>query len=346
MLPKLQSNQSQFNRMQKMFNNDVLQREVFATPRYPSTGVYVISTSCDNWQICLISNFCVFSSLSEGNTFFHVISDSGLKLAIQSILIAIDLFNTIDDLMQFAEQVIRQRRLPAQANDMKSRYSIFLKLHQSFSESRIYPAYQTYRTLLALPRVKRLFDTEQKRIFLLHLTLHHLTVIPQNIFYQEKFYQDWISARYIYDVMSLINHSCVPNVYNSSMFNSTGYCVTVQPIRKGEQIFINYLGNNRNESTENRQKELRFWRFKCKCARCEPDEWPSNFFITNPASVQSDQSFMYVKEHCQLEFCKVSNMELGNREQLKHECVQFLQRFGHLTLAREVRLVRRCFKLH
>lgn len=255
------------------------------------------------------------------------------------------MFNTIDDLMKFVEEVIRQQRLPAQTSDMQSRYSIFLKLHQSFSETRIYPAYQTYSVLLSLPRVKRLFNTERKQMFLLHLTLHHLTVIPQNVFYQEKFHQDWISSRYIYDVLSLINHSCVPNVFNLSTFNEIGYGVTLRPIRKGEQIFINYLGVNQNESKEYRQKKLRLWRFECKCARCEPDDWPASV-VQCPGTVEIDPSFKYIMANCQLGYCKASNTELGNRSRLKNECVKFLQRFGHLALAREVRFVRRCYTLH
>lgn len=139
----------------------------------------------------------------ECKSFFHVISDTSLKLAIETVLIAIEMFPTIEDLMKFVNEIIQQDYLSKRANDRQSQYGFFLKLHQSYSEKRIYQAYQTYTILLAIPAVKHLFNTEKRRTFLLHLSLHHLTVLPQNVFHEIRFHRDWISSRYVYDVMSL-----------------------------------------------------------------------------------------------------------------------------------------------
>lgn len=143
----------------------------------------------------------------ECRSLFHVIGDTTLKLPIQTILMAIQMFRSIDDLMDFVERVRKVNRIPSSTRDSESRYALFLNLSPFLDEERIYPAYQAYTSLMTIPQVKRLLDTERKRRFLMHLTLHHLTVIPQNSFRHERFHRDWILTDYIYDVLSLINHS-------------------------------------------------------------------------------------------------------------------------------------------
>lgn len=306
--------------------------------------------SCKN---CANTVFC-YGSCSEKkgvhqlecSSFFHVIGDTTLKLPIQTVLMAIEMFRSIDDLMDFTERVFKMKRIPKSTKNLQSRYALFLNLSPYLDEERIYPAYQAYMSLMSIAQVKHLFNTERKRQFLMHLTLHHLTVIPQNSFRHERFDGDWICADYIYDVMSLINHSCVPNVFNHSTPNEVGYCVTMRPIQKGEQIFINYLGNECKESLEHRQKSLKTWDFECKCEKCVFQSSSEKTSYDERQKIKSNPSFKFVIKNCQKNYCKESNADLHIRPRLKRECVNFLQQFGHLVLTPEIRFVRHCYTLH
>lgn len=285
----------------------------------------------------------------ECGSIFHVIGDTNLKLPIQTILMAIGLFPTIDKLMYFVSQCIKNPAIPESAKDMQSRYGLFLRLSRkkdSINEERIYPAYQVYTILLKIPKVNDLFDTDRKRIFLMHLTLHHSTVILQNQFRENKDF-GLMQTDYIYDVLSLINHSCSPNLFNCSCADDVGYCITVRPIWKGDQVFINYLGNDSRQSTVERQQALKTWDFECKCERCKHgDSKPAAEPSPTKKAMKSDKSFQYITLTCRNTKCKATNTENGKRTKLKQECKKFLRQFGHLKWSPEIQIVTHCFTLH
>lgn len=246
-----------------------------------STG-HSFCRNCNNIQenlipctSCSSAMFCIGTCVNhqeihklECHSFLSIISDVGLKLAMQTILMAINMFPTIDELIEFVEESINRNELPKSVKNMKSRYGVFLNLSKYLHDDRMLRTYKVYTVLLTIPQINQLLDSEKKRMFIMHLALHHLTVIPQNAFSQDTFNRDWITTYYIYDVLSLINHSCVPNLMNYSSANQKCHCVTLKPIRAGEQVFINYLGNDSEEAMEYRQKLLRMWNFECKCSKC------------------------------------------------------------------------------
>lgn len=281
----------------------------------------------------------------ECKSIYHTVEDSTMKLSIKTLLMAIEMFPDVKSLMAFVDKLINDTSLPNSAKSPKARYGIFLKLAAFLDEERILPAYQVYTVLLSIPKVRRLFDSSRMKFFLMHLTLHHLTVIPQNAFRHERFKRDWIKTDYLYDIMSLINHSCAPNLFNHSISDDIGYCIAVRPIRKGEQLFINYLGNQCKESKSHRKKALKTWGFECTCDRCV-SKMDQKYFRNECEKMKSNPSLMYVLEYCQKSYCKASNTELGYRRRLKEECKQFLQEFGHLVWSPEINFVTHCYTLH
>lgn len=278
----------------------------------------------------------------ECQSIFHTIEDSTMKLAVQTILMAIDMFPDVCSLIRFVEDTIKDYALPKSARNPKSRYGLFLKLFPFLDEERVLPAYQVYTILLSIPKVRQLFNSNRKKQFLMHLTLHHVTVIPQNAFRHERFKRDWIKTDYIYDIMSLINHSCTPNLFNHSISDDIGYCMAIRPIRQGEQVFINYLGN---QSVENRQAALKTWNFECKCIRCQPTHNPS-YIHRQHTKMRASPSLQYITNNCQKGKCKANNNESGSRKKLKDECRKFLQEFGYLIWTPEIYFVTHCYTLH
>lgn len=76
-----------------------------------------------------------------------------------------------------------------------------------------------------------------------------------------------------YPFISLINHSCAPNV-TRVFLHDKNVLVVQRPIKNGEQLFDNYGCNFVNMSKKYRKPELlERYRFKCSCLACEND-WP------------------------------------------------------------------------
>lgn len=203
----------------------------------------------------------------ECQTPYHRIYDIELKFIIHTVLVAIEIFPSVDDLMEFVVSCIMDRdynEIPESANDASSKYGIFLKLLLSHDEQDVYLAYQAYTYILLIPKIKRLFDTELKQRFLMQLIVHHAFAIPKNVFNNND-----PRTEYIFDVLSIVNHSCAPNVELTTE-GKLCYGVTVRPIKKGEQVFISYLSVDSNISTQQRQQMINAaWDFHCKCVKCE-----------------------------------------------------------------------------
>ncbi|KAG6501441.1 hypothetical protein ZIOFF_041321 [Zingiber officinale] len=69
----------------------------------------------------------------------------------------------------------------------------------------------------------------------------------------------------LYPVISMINHSCVPN--SILMFEyRMGFVRATEPITKGTEILISYIETAATTAT--RKKDLKQYFFTCTCARC------------------------------------------------------------------------------
>lgn len=86
-----------------------------------------------------------------------------------------------------------------------------------------------------------------------------------NITYRAFFYWNFLLGIPV----SYFNHSCAPNAYITSSFGFNT-CVSVRPIRKGEQICVAYSDKFWMEGTATRQQMIQnAFNFQCKCKRCK-----------------------------------------------------------------------------
>ncbi|CAG9564831.1 unnamed protein product [Danaus chrysippus] len=126
---------------------------------------------------------------------------------------------------------------------------------------------------------------EQDKIFkcVAGLLLLHLMTVPTNmhgistnVMNENGILLSDISvASGAYAFLSLINHSCAPNVVR---FNKEGEGImtlfALRPIKKGMQIFDNYGSHYDMEDYNSRQSSLKFqYKFTCVCEACV-DKWP------------------------------------------------------------------------
>ena len=74
----------------------------------------------------------------------------------------------------------------------------------------------------------------------------------------------------IFPFMSLLNHSCYPNVNTITVDNK--FVLTVsRPIKAGEQIFITYGYSSVIYTLEERKQGLARYKFTCDCIACIED---------------------------------------------------------------------------
>lgn len=72
----------------------------------------------------------------------------------------------------------------------------------------------------------------------------------------------------LFDVISMFNHSCSPNVL-TFIRGPRMSCIASRNIEANEELFIDYCSFFRQINRAKRQLKLRFnWQFDCTCVRC------------------------------------------------------------------------------
>lgn len=246
-----------------------------------------------------------------------------VKFIAKSILMALIAFSSADELMDFVEDVLSKRgsEIPAAANDPKSKYGLFLNLQPAKWESfDISSAYRTFTGLLDMPFVQNMFNSEKSQRFLMHLIGEHFLIISNNSYGGLVSSQSTMGT--LATVLSLFNHACAPNLFNSSTGNSE-VCITMRPIKKGDQLFVKYLCGDR--TTRQRQEILlKQYGFLCKCDKCEERCQPAD-----RSRMKSDSSYKSLN----------AGIYYGDLSKLKHLCELFLKQYGGLPWSEEMGIV-------
>lgn len=218
---------------------------------------------------CDIREISMQTSLHETNCFHSII---------RTILMAIELFPTIDDLIEFVEQ-----NLPNESSldigipqfiDDKAKYRTFLHL----PAGKIFPitmqlVYCTYNTMLGNSEIAKIFNTVKYRRFLMHLILHHALALKNSALVlgrdiaAESTKKGENMAYYFGLTYRLFQHSCVPNTV--LLFrNGSSFGVMIRPVKKGEELFISLIGTNSGSSYKERQNMLIDREIECECELC------------------------------------------------------------------------------
>lgn len=115
--------------------------------------------------------------------------------------------------------------------------------------------------------------------------------------------------------------SCAPNAF-FFLKDHYGCCMTIRPIRQGDQIFINYLGDRVAESKPIRlQNLMNDWDFACFCERCIERKNIEHF------PTYETPHYHYITNHqndCFLPFGS------EKRLRLRSACADFLRTFGDI----------------
>lgn len=200
----------------------------------------------------------------ECGTFFGMVKID-IKFQIRAVLIAIDTFGKVEELMNFVESTPREdpQKLVTSLHNAKLKYHFFFKLQklEPISSELLLDIGTLYRSVIEFPKIGALFNTVKKQRFLMHLVAHHSLVTANNSIGNS-------SNITITNIHSLLSHSCAPNVLNYPAGNQR-FTMTIRQVKKGEQLFMNYLHSIDDSPLKIRQMKLKSkWGFVCKCELC------------------------------------------------------------------------------
>lgn len=119
-----------------------------------------------------------------------------------------------------------------------------------------------------------------------------------------------IECYFIYSFLCRINHSCAPNLHHYIDDNHITHCVTIRPIKRGEQVFINYVIGMELENKQERQFHIKdSWYFDCQCEKCCQD-----------VKTGTEEDFIQQELKIQLK---------ENNNHVQNLCLQYLRKVGH-----------------
>ncbi|XP_050094493.1 SET and MYND domain-containing protein 4 [Anopheles aquasalis] len=117
----------------------------------------------------------------------------------------------------------------------------------------------------------------KKTQLLYDLLRRHLQTTPTNMhsLYYMKYqikpnnFEPAIFASACFPVLSMINHSCAPNMTRVTLPDRSCGVLIIRPIAKGGQLFDNYGNHHCLQDRATRRTELmRQYRFQCNCEAC------------------------------------------------------------------------------
>ncbi|XP_055295214.1 SET and MYND domain-containing protein 4-like [Sitodiplosis mosellana] len=250
---------------------------------YRGNANFIACEHCPDAIFC--STYCKNTNPThkwECDTFFEMV-EIDMKFHIRAILIAIDTFANVADLMQFVDHTLLEdsQNLPTSMHNPLSKYHFFFKLQKSEPKSSevLLDISTLYRSMIELPKIASVFNTLRKQRFLMHLVAHHFFVASNNSIGND-------SNTTIANIHSLLSHSCAPNTATYAAGNQR-FSITIRPIRKGQPLYMNYLHSIDDKPLNIRQAELKSgWGFTCKCENCVAGDKPINIkhMMTDPCT--------------------------------------------------------------
>lgn len=246
---------------------------------------------------------------------------------VESILIAVFNFSNVEFLMKFVEDAVATRDLdsPACESDSQVKYRLFLKLFSLPQKiNSVHDIYDTYKLLMDIPLIENFFHSEDAKRFLKHLIWQHLCILKTNRF--------GISTGYGPEYMvtigicsSLFNHSCVPNTLQLINGNKM-IAFIIRPVKKGEQLFIDYFRGNADASTGQQMLD-----FKCECSKCV-----RCWRFADSIRMKMDADYLYLGRS------NVKNKDLEDHKKrpvFKEKFQNWLVKFGRLPWSPECEMM-------
>lgn len=239
---------------------------------------------------------------------------------VKTILIAVNAFSSVDDLMKFVEGALVTRDFDSLhgLSDVQLQYGQFLKLLpvlKVLSTELIFQYLTAYNNLFKIGEIQQRFNSKQTTRFLIHLIWHHILIIKSNAYSYRTSVGGYVNA--VGNFTALLNHSCTPNVFVTFTGNQQ-MAITIRPVKKGDQLFREYKNVDKKE-----------FPFECKCSKCIPC-----YKAEDCVRMKSDPLFKFILRSDHTFFLDDSKFLT-----LKSKCHAFLTKYGQLPWTKEIEIV-------
>lgn len=263
---------------------------------------------------------------------------------IRSMLMAIQLFPSVDELIQFVEETVSMTPsdMPEITSDAKSKYRAFLQ-SPAVPVCRPYLplVFSIFKTFLNQDGIADMFKSKKYRRFLAHLMVKHFLVLEKNAIICFRLYNvigepkkqvKKVIALYMSIWKDLFNHSCTPNI-GFQLRNGSIVGFVLRPIEKGEELFYTVEEKMPESYVQRRAFLQNHLQIDCKCELCTSgaDKAPMNSVIS------SDPEYQFIQE-CERDAFdgKLSTQAF---DMAKEHCESVLEKYGRLPWCKEIKYI-------
>ncbi|XP_055296754.1 SET and MYND domain-containing protein 4-like [Sitodiplosis mosellana] len=305
--------------------------------------------ACKKCTVAMFCGECQSNSLHEYECGLRCSNDSQtnsvIMQTVRSCLLAIDMFSSVEDLMNFVEQAIKSDRnqIPTTLSGVKSQYAAFLKLPMNPADQNLIDviastaiAFTIQKILLEIPKINSTFKLKKYRRFLMHLITHHYRAMKMNSL-ESGWIVDEGNGEYVAlasqtGVMKCyLKHSCAPNVVVTDLHGNI-VIITVRPVKKGQQIMHSIYTDLVKFPKDERHRILwNFCRMTCKCARCEGDTAPFKL----RKEMCSNPNFQYIVK----QLIAPARNDDEAKQKMMDNCKRFLRKYGLKPWCEELGMV-------
>lgn len=248
---------------------------------------------------------------------------------IRSILVAVQMFSSIDALITFIEETIANRY------DLNSK-------SETFEKKIAFTTNLYYKMMMDKPEIGEIFKTKKHQRFLMHL-------IAQNILILDTF---TCGKRYLgisptesitFEIQMAVlrtafKYSCAPNmIYILDNGKTAG--IVVCPINEGEEITANHFSWMPDNDWGRRQFLLQEFGAPCKCS-LSASVVPAT--IRENPILHYDSDFFIIKTNNRRHRNQYSDEEA---EKLKETCELLLMKYGRMQSCKEIETVVQVYEL-
>lgn len=240
---------------------------------------------------------------------------------VESILSAAFEFPDAASFMEFVEQALATSSLdtPMCDSEVQTKYSMFLKLKFSMNESkeeieRI--VFESLDSLMQISEIKRRFQSNHEKRFLMHLILHHHFALTSNgsLFQEIDMinHEEYPEVSGISVFQALVRQSCFPNA-SFKRYENQMFVFVMRPVKKGEQLVIE---DGRGEPSKG-----------CHCSKCTC-EWKHKWELSQ---LEAEDDYYILK------LAKTDDYKDDEKRPiLKAKLVPLLKKYGRLPWSPEL----------
>lgn len=308
---------------------------------------YTNLVPCKKCAVAMFCEDCQNHFLHEYECGLNICGPSAFNndvmYTVRDILLTISMFSSIDELMDFVEEIMNNdlNVLPESLKNPQSKYEILfksaLRCEPDSIDSMAFWIYPISTTILKIPQIKAMFQSEKQLRFLQHLISHHSLTSVSNARFgaptiqtvDEEFEDPMMFCCYVNVMDRYFQHSCAPNVLTIAGDGRSVF-VTAKPIKQGEQLFISHIPIC-IEPTDYRQEFL--WEqvnMRCSCSRCKGVEATA----IERLKLTSHPSFHFIMTHKKSP--QISSATYKEIEEAIQHCVTLLDKYGRMKWCDEL----------